>query len=101
MEFSSSQFQGLLEAASTWGRHDGYLFRILWGKKAMDAMLASLALGAGTWLGELRIRGSYCGHGFTNLDLRAIASCSPYLKVLYLWNAPSIDDQGLMVISNR
>ncbi|XP_059638894.1 EIN3-binding F-box protein 1-like [Cornus florida] len=81
---------------------DGYLSRCLEGKKATDVRLASIAVGTGSrgGLGKLSIRGSNSSQRLTNLGLKAIARCCPYLRVLSLWNVSSIGDDGLIEIAN-
>ncbi|KAL9226764.1 hypothetical protein vseg_002537 [Gypsophila vaccaria] len=83
-------------------RDDGFLTRSLEGKKATDVRLAALAVGTGGrgGLGKLVIRGSNPIRGVTNLGLKAVARCCSSLKVLSLWNVPSIGDEGLLEIAN-
>lgn len=81
---------------------DGYLSRSLEGKKATDIRLAAIAVGTASrgGLGKLFIRGSNSSHGVTNVGLRAIARGCPSLRVLSLWNLPSVGDDGLADIAN-
>ncbi|KAF3944282.1 hypothetical protein CMV_029236 [Castanea mollissima] len=74
---------------------DGYLSRSLEGKKATDVRLAAIAVGAASYggLGKLSIRGSNSTRRVTDVGLRAIARGCPSLKVLSLWNVPSIGDE--------
>lgn len=80
---------------------DGYLSRSLEGKKATDVRLAAIAVGAASYggLGKLSIRGSNSARRVTDVGLRAIARGCPSLKVLSLWNVPSIGDEGLCEIA--
>uniref|UniRef100_A0A5B7AM40 Putative EIN3-binding F-box protein 1-like n=1 Tax=Davidia involucrata TaxID=16924 RepID=A0A5B7AM40_DAVIN len=82
---------------------DGYLTRCLEGKKATDIRLAAIAVGTASrgGLGKLSIRGSNSSRGVTNLGLSAIAHGCPSLRVLSLWNVPSIGDEGLLEISRE
>jgi EIN3-binding F-box protein len=81
---------------------DGCLSRSLEGKKATDIRLAAIAVGTANCggLGKLFIRGSNSSQGVTKVGLRAIARGCPSLKVLSLWNLPSVGDEGLSEISN-
>jgi len=81
---------------------DGYLSRSLEGKKATDIRLAAIAVGTASrgGLGKLFIRGSNSSQGVTKVGLRAIARGCPSLKVLSLWNLPSVGDEGLSEIAN-
>lgn len=80
---------------------DGFLTRSLEGKKATDVRLAALAVGTEGrgGLGKLMIKGSNSTRGVTNLGLTAVARCCPSLKVLSLWNVPSVGDDGLIEIA--
>ncbi|KAL6974201.1 hypothetical protein U1Q18_028382 [Sarracenia purpurea var. burkii] len=82
---------------------DGYLTRCLEGKKATDIRLAAIAVGTVTrgGLGKLQIRGSNSNGGITNLGLSAIAHGCPSLKILSLWDVPSIGDEGLLELANE
>ncbi|KAA8535102.1 hypothetical protein F0562_030105 [Nyssa sinensis] len=82
---------------------DGYLTRCLEGKKATDIRLAAIAVGTSSrgGLGKLSIRGSNSNRGVTNLGLSAIARGCPSLRVLSLWNVPSIGDGGLLEIARE
>lgn len=79
----------------------GFLSRSLEGKKATDVRLAAIAVGAASHggLGKLSIRGSNSARRVTDVGLRAIARGCPSLKVLSLWNVPSIGDEGLCEIA--
>ncbi|CAK7353686.1 unnamed protein product [Dovyalis caffra] len=81
---------------------DGYLSRSLEGEKATDIRLAAIAVGTASrgGLGKLFIRGSNSSRGVTKVGLRAIARGCPSLKVLSLWNLPSVGDEGLLEIAN-
>ncbi|KAL5975851.1 Transcription factor COE2 [Asimina triloba] len=81
---------------------DGYLTRCLEGKKATDVRLASIAVGTSGHggLGKLLIRGSNATRRVTDLGLSAIARGCPFLRVLSLWNVPSVSDEGLSEIAN-
>lgn len=82
-------------------RCDGYLTRSLEGKKATDIRLAAISVGTSSrgGLGKLSIRGSNSVRGITNLGLSAIARGCPSLRVLSLWNIPSIGDESLLEIA--
>lgn len=82
---------------------DGYLTRCVEGKKATDVRLAAIAVGTSSrgGLGKLSIRGSNSLRGVTNLGLSVIARGCPSLKVLSLWNVPSISDEGLFEIARE
>ncbi|XP_059637954.1 EIN3-binding F-box protein 1-like [Cornus florida] len=82
---------------------DGYLTRCLEGKKATDIRLAAIAVGTASrgGLGKLSVRGSNSIRGVTNLGLSAIAHGCPSLRVLSLWNVPSIGDEGLAEIAKE
>ncbi|KAF5725830.1 hypothetical protein HS088_TW23G00560 [Tripterygium wilfordii] len=82
---------------------DGYLTRSLEGKKATDVRLAAIAVGARGHggLGKLFIRGSNPIRGVSNIGLSAIARGCPSLKVLSLWNVPSVGDEGLFEIAQE
>lgn len=79
----------------------GYLSRHLEGKKATDVRLAAIAVGTASCggLGELSIRGSSSTRGLTNRGLEAISRNCLSLRVLSLWNLPSIGDEGLTKIA--
>ncbi|KAL3838592.1 hypothetical protein ACJIZ3_023183 [Penstemon smallii] len=80
----------------------GFLSRSLDGKKATDVRLAAIAVGTASrgGLGKLSIRGSVATRGLTNLGLKAISRGCPSLRVLSLWNLPSISDEGLCEIAS-
>ncbi|KAL8136107.1 hypothetical protein AgCh_010634 [Apium graveolens] len=82
---------------------EGYLTRCVDGKKATDLRLAAIAVGTATrgGLGKLSIRGSNSIRGVTDLGLSAIAHGCPSLRVLSLWNVPSIGDEGLLKIARE
>lgn len=85
------------------GECDGYLTRCLEGKKVTDLRLAAIAVGTATrgGLGKLSIRGNNSTRGVTDLGLSAIAHGCPSLRVLSLWNVPSIGDEGLLKIAKE
>ncbi|GFY99741.1 EIN3-binding F box protein 1 [Actinidia rufa] len=74
---------------------DGYLTRCLEGKKATDVRLAAIAVGTASrgGLGKLSVRGNNSTPGITNLGLSAVARGCPSLRVLSLWNVPSVGDE--------
>ncbi|KAJ0701753.1 putative leucine-rich repeat domain superfamily, F-box-like domain superfamily [Helianthus annuus] len=80
--------------------NDGFLTRCLEGKKATDRRLQSVAVGTSArgGLGKLSVRGS---NKVTKIGLTAIAHGCPSLKVLSLWNVPSIGDESLIEISKE
>lgn len=82
---------------------DGYLTRCLEGKKATDVRLAAISVGTSSrgGLGKLSIRGSNAVGGVTNLGLSAVAHGCPSLKVLSLWNVPSVGDESLFKIARE
>ncbi|KAL2458402.1 EIN3-binding F-box protein 1 [Abeliophyllum distichum] len=82
---------------------DGYLTRSIEGKKATDVRLAAIAVGTTSrgGLGKLLIRGSNSLRIVTNVGLSAIARGCPSLRVLSLWNVPSIGDEGLFEIARE
>ncbi|XP_016474050.2 EIN3-binding F-box protein 2 [Nicotiana tabacum] len=82
---------------------DGYLTRCVEGKKATDVRLAAIAVGTSSrgGLGKLSVRGSNSVRGITNVGLSAIAHGCPSLRVLSLWNVPSIGDEGLFEIARE
>lgn len=82
---------------------DGHLTRCVEGKKATDVRLASIAVGTSSrgGLGKLSIRGSNSLRGVSNLGLSVIARGCPSLRVLSLWNVPSIGDEGLFEIARE
>ncbi|KAG8367420.1 hypothetical protein BUALT_Bualt16G0070000 [Buddleja alternifolia] len=82
---------------------DGYLTRCVEGKKATDVRLAAIAVGTSSrgGLGKLSIRGSNSARGVSNHGLSAIARGCPSLRVLSLWNVPSIGDEGLIEIARE
>lgn len=82
-------------------KEDGFLTRCLEGKKATDVKLAAIAIGTSTHggLGKLIIRGSNPNCGVSSLGLRAISRRCPSLRVLSLWNVPSVGDEGLIEIA--
>lgn len=81
----------------------GYLTRCLEGKKATDTRLAAIAVGTSSrgGLGKLSIRGTNSTRGVTNIGISAIAHGCPSLKVLSLWNVPSVGDEGLVEIAKE
>lgn len=81
----------------------GYLTRSLEGKKATDTRLAAIAVGTSSrgGLGKLSIRGSNSARGVTDVGISAIAHGCPSLKVLSLWNVPSVGDEGLLEIARE
>lgn len=81
---------------------DGYLSRSLEGKRATDVRLAAIAVGTASrgGLGKLFIRGNNSSRGVTKVGLRAIARGCPSLRVLSLWNLPSLGDDGLSEIAD-
>ncbi|KAF8035868.1 hypothetical protein BT93_C1788 [Corymbia citriodora subsp. variegata] len=83
-------------------KDDGYLSRVLEGKKATDVRLAAIAVGTSSHggLGKLLIRGNNSIRGVTDLGLRAVARGCPSLKVLSIWNVSSVGDEGLIEIAN-
>ncbi|KAL0337455.1 UNVERIFIED_CONTAM: EIN3-binding F-box protein 1 [Sesamum calycinum] len=82
---------------------DGYLTRCVEGKKATDVRLAAIAVGTSSrgGLGKLSIRGSNALRGISNFGLSAIARGCPSLRVLSLWNVPSIGDEGIYEIARE
>ncbi|KAL8223422.1 hypothetical protein R6Q57_018897 [Mikania cordata] len=80
--------------------NDGFLTRCLDGKKATNCRLQSVAVGTSArgGLGKLSVRGS---NKVTKLGFTAIARGCPSLKVLSLWNVPSIGDESLIEISKE
>ncbi|XP_019189621.1 PREDICTED: EIN3-binding F-box protein 2-like [Ipomoea nil] len=82
---------------------EGYLTRSLEGKKATDIRLAAIAVGTSSrgGLGKLSVRGSNSARGITNVGLSAIAHGCPSLRVLSLWNVPSVGDEGLLEIAKE
>lgn len=92
----------LTEADDQESESNGYLSRCLEGKKATDTRLAAIAVGTSNHggLGKLLIRGSNSNRGVTDLGLRAISRGCPSLRVLSLWNVPSVGDEGLCEIAN-
>ncbi|KAI3524475.1 hypothetical protein L1887_03131 [Cichorium endivia] len=80
--------------------NDGFLTRCLEGKKATDGRLAAIAVGTSGrgGLGKLSIRAS---NKVTKSGFTAIARGCPSLKVLSLWNLPSIGDDSLIEISKE
>ncbi|GKC11966.1 EIN3-binding F-box protein 2-like protein [Tanacetum coccineum] len=80
--------------------NDGFLTRSVEGKKATDNRLAAIAVGTSArgGLGKLSVRGS---NKVTKLGFTAIARGCPSLKVLSLWNVPSIGDEALIEISKE
>ncbi|XP_076906265.1 EIN3-binding F-box protein 2-like [Bidens hawaiensis] len=80
--------------------NDGFLTRCLDGKKATDRRLQSVAVGTSTrgGLRKLSVRGS---NKVTKLGFVAIARGCPSLKVLSLWNVPSVGDESLVEISKE
>ncbi|KAL8234948.1 hypothetical protein R6Q59_021048 [Mikania micrantha] len=80
--------------------NDGFLTRCLEGKKATDCRLQSVAVGTSAHggLGKLSVRGS---NKVTKLGFTAIARGCPSLKVLSLWNVPSVGDESLIEISKE
>ena len=82
---------------------NGFLTRCLEGKKATDVRLAAIAVGTSGrgGLGKLSIRGSNSTRGVTNLGISAIAHGCPSLRMLSLWNVPSVGDEGLFEIAKE
>ncbi|KAG8364516.1 hypothetical protein BUALT_Bualt18G0005300 [Buddleja alternifolia] len=82
---------------------DGYLTRCMEAKKATDVRLAAIAVGTSSrgGLGKLSIRGSNSVQGVSNHGLSAIACGCPFLRVLSLWNVPSIGEEGLIEIARE
>lgn len=80
---------------------DGHLTRCLEGKKATDIRLAAMAVGTSSrgGLGKLMIRGRNSVRGVTNVGLSSIARGCPSLRVLSLWDVPSVGDEGLIEIA--
>ncbi|XP_076912144.1 EIN3-binding F-box protein 2-like [Bidens hawaiensis] len=80
--------------------NDGFLTRCLEGNKATDRRLQSVAVGTSArgGLGKLSVRGS---NKVTKIGFTAIAHGCPSLKVLSLWNVPSIGDEALIEISKE
>ncbi|VFQ67421.1 unnamed protein product [Cuscuta campestris] len=80
------------------GQCEGYLTRSLEGNKATDIGLAAIVVGTSSrgGLGKLYIRGT---RGVTDVGLSTIALGCPSLRVLSLWNVPSIGDEGLSTIA--
>ncbi|KAK4769385.1 hypothetical protein SAY86_027535 [Trapa natans] len=89
------------EKRETQAYSDGYLSRILEGKKATDTRLAAISVGTAArgGLGKLLVRGSNTSHGVTDIGLRAIAQGCPNLRILSLWNVPCVGDEGLFEIA--
>ncbi|XP_031372171.1 EIN3-binding F-box protein 1 [Punica granatum] len=89
------------EETQTESESDGYLSRILEGKKATDTRLAAISVGTAArgGLGKLLVRGSNTTRGVTDIGLRAVARGCPNLQVLSLWNVPCIGDEGLVEIA--
>ncbi|XP_031488093.1 EIN3-binding F-box protein 2-like [Nymphaea colorata] len=83
------------------GRDDGYLTRFLQGKKSTDVRLAAISIGTVKLggLGKLLIRGTDATRGVTDVGLSAIARGCPSLKVLSIWDVPSISDASLCEIA--
>ncbi|KAK4797612.1 hypothetical protein SAY86_029938 [Trapa natans] len=80
---------------------NGYLSRILEGMKATDTRLVAISVGASSrgGLGKLLVRGSNPTRGVTDVGLRTVARGCPALRVLSLWNVPSVGDEGLIEIA--
>ncbi|XP_010555012.1 PREDICTED: EIN3-binding F-box protein 2-like [Tarenaya hassleriana] len=80
---------------------EGHLSRSLEGKKATDLKLAAISVGTASHggLGKLSIHGSDFSSKVTDVGLRAIACGCPSLRVLSLWNLPSVGDSGLYEIA--
>ncbi|CAL1388111.1 unnamed protein product [Linum trigynum] len=80
---------------------EGYLSRILEGKKATDVRIAAVAVGTATrgGLGKLSIRGCNSSRKVTDVGLKAVSRCCPSLRVLSLWNLSSVTDEGLSEIA--
>uniref|UniRef100_A0A1D1Z617 EIN3-binding F-box protein 1 n=1 Tax=Anthurium amnicola TaxID=1678845 RepID=A0A1D1Z617_9ARAE len=81
---------------------DNFPRRCLEGKEATDIRLAAMAVGTGSrgGVGELLIRGSNGSCQLTDVGLSAIARNSSSLRVLSIWNSPSITDESLSQIAN-
>ncbi|XP_052198463.1 EIN3-binding F-box protein 1-like [Diospyros lotus] len=82
---------------------NGHLSRCLEGKKATDIRLAAIAVGTSSCggLGKLSIRGSNSSRQVTDLGLSAVARGCPSLRVLSLWDVPSVGDEGLLEIAKE
>lgn len=81
----------------------GDLKRTLEGKRANDVRLVAAALGTlgRGGLGKLAIRsGPKQKSPVTNLGMAAVGACCRSLKVLSLWDCPSINDVGFSFIAN-
>lgn len=80
--------------------NDGFLTRCIEGKKATDGRLAAIAVGTSGrgGLGKLSIRAT---NKVTKSGFTAIARGCPSLKVLSLWNLPSIEDESLIEIAKE
>uniref|UniRef100_A0A1D1Z441 EIN3-binding F-box protein 1 n=1 Tax=Anthurium amnicola TaxID=1678845 RepID=A0A1D1Z441_9ARAE len=76
--------------------------RCLEGREATDVRLAALAIGTvhRGGVGELLIRGTNTTRPVTDVGLGAVARASPSLKLLSLWNCPSITDEGLSQVAD-
>ncbi|KAL3839820.1 hypothetical protein ACJIZ3_024411 [Penstemon smallii] len=102
-EFRAQMDTMSIDKASNNDECDGHLTRCVEGKKATDIRLAAIAVGTSSrgGLGKLSIRGTNSIRGVTNLGLSAIARGCPSLRVLSLWNVPSIGDEGLFEIARE
>lgn len=80
--------------------NDGFLTRSVEGNKATDNRLAAIAVGTSArgGLGKLSVRAS---NKVSKLGFTAIARGCPSLKVLSLWNVPSVGDEALIEISKE
>ncbi|CAM8898046.1 unnamed protein product [Rhodiola kirilowii] len=81
---------------------EGFLSRCLEAKKATDNRLAAIAVGSSSrgGLSKLSIRGSNSSRRVTDSGIKTIARGCPSLKVLSLWDLPSVGDEGLSEIAN-
>lgn len=68
------------------------------GDGATDVRLVAMAIGAGS-CEELLIRGSKTSRRVTDAGLTAVARGFPSLRVLSLWDCPSVSDEGLVQIA--
>ncbi|KAK4783221.1 hypothetical protein SAY86_007595 [Trapa natans] len=93
--------EGEEEKEETQTESNGHLSRILEGMKATDTRLAAISVGTSSrgGLGKLLVRGSNPARGVTDVGLRAVARGCPTLRVLSLWNVPSVGDEGLIEIA--
>ncbi|KAJ6793165.1 EIN3-binding F-box protein 1-like [Iris pallida] len=80
----------------------GCLTRCLTGREVTDVRLASLAVGtAGRGgLGKLLVRGTHPTRGATDAGFHALARGCPSLRVLSVWDVPSLGDDALAEIAS-